>query len=156
MALFAAFDGFRGSDPDALLVAALVLVAAAASQYFVRSRVHLRAAGVTVVNPLFWHEIPYSRLYKAEAGPGRGLALYLKDLPDEDSEIYVVGYAGSLLDRCFRTAETAAKAVNKAKKKNTGPKPQDPEPVRRGLVRDPVIETFLALAAGFVLASLTV
>ncbi|WP_435209916.1 hypothetical protein [Streptomyces sp. bgisy034] len=133
----------------------MLLVVGVITYGFVRSRVHLLPTGVVVVNVITWREIPYGLLHKVEAGPGRGLALYVKGLPEEDSEIHSIGFAGSLVDRRFRTAEKAAKQINKAKKRWRGATDSNAV-VRRGIVRDPVVESFVVMALGFAIASLFV
>ncbi|AJE43341.1 hypothetical protein [Streptomyces nodosus] len=145
----AALDGFRKRETDGLQVAVMALVLGAAVYSLVRSRVHLTSTGILVVNCVFWREIPYSLLKKAEAGRGRGLAVYVKGALEQDAEVYSIGFAGSLIDQHFRTAERAAKVINKAKKKAR--RTQDVNPVvGRGIVRDMVVEISMAIA--FVLA----
>lgn len=153
VAAWAAFDGFTGTDPEALRGAAMLLVVGVVTYAFVRSRVHLVPSGVVVINLITWREIPYSLLHKAEAGPGRGLAIYVRGVPEEDSEIHSIGFAGSLVDRRFRTAEKAAKQINKAKKRGRSASSSDAV-VRRGVVRDPVVESFVVTAVGLAIASL--
>ncbi|MFF5881796.1 hypothetical protein [Streptomyces sp. NPDC012589] len=88
-----------------------------------------------------------------QGGRGRGLSLYLKDEPSEDSELHVIAFAGSLMDRRWRTAEKTAKVINKSKKRATKNNEADGAR-RRGVIRDPVVEAFavlglIAIAASF-------
>lgn len=103
------------------------------------------------MNLIFWHEIPYRVLRKAEAGRGQGLTFDVKD--DAGEEIYSVGFAGSLIDRHFRTAEKSAKEINKAKKKMKHKAGEDTV-MRNGIIRDSVIELFVAVALLLAVCSL--
>lgn len=152
VALFAAVRGLIHDDPDDLRGAALLLAAGSASQFFVRSRVFLLADRIFIVNVLFWHEIPYRLVRKVEGGRGRGLSIYLKGEPSEDSELHVIASAGSLMDRRWRTSEKAAKVINKSKKRAAG-KFEDGDVRRRGIIRDPVVEVFAVLALVAIAAS---
>src|SRR5690606_2635229 len=74
-----------------------------------------------------------------QGGRGRGLSLYLKDEPSEDSELHVIAFAGSLMDRRWRTAEKTAKVINKSKKRATKNNEADGAR-RRGVIRDPELK----------------
>ncbi|MGW5974862.1 hypothetical protein [Streptomyces sp. NPDC055186] len=153
--MFAAVRGLIHDDPDDLRGTALLLAAGSASQLFVRSRVFLLADRVFIVNVLFWCEIPYRLIRKAEGGLGNGLSVYLKDTPSEDSELHVIAFVGSLMDHRWRTAEKAVKVINKSKKRAVG-KCEAGDVRRRGIIRDPVVETFAVLALVAIAASLFV
>jgi hypothetical protein len=152
VAAFAALDGFRRPDVDALRGVALVLIASAGTYSLTRSRVHLMPTGILVVNCMAWHEIPYDFLHKAEGGRGRGLVMYVKGASEGDAEVYSIGFAGSLVDQHFRTAERAAREINKAKKRARGKSDSGPA-VRRGIVRDAVVEMSVLMAFGFSVTS---
>jgi hypothetical protein len=131
----AVYDGFLHAAPDAFKAAALMLVTGGAMLRLTRSRIHLAERRLIVVNPVFWYSVPYAAVHKAEAAPGSGLLLRTKIVFRGESEIFSVGFAGSLLDRRFQTAGRAAKAISKAKKRSPrdGTAEQD---IEYGLVRD--------------------
>ncbi len=81
--------------------------------------------------------------------------MYVKGVPEEDAEVYSIGFAGSLVDRHFRTAERAAKEINKAKKKVRDKRDSDLA-VRRGVVRDVVVEASVLIAFGLAITSIFV
>ncbi|MFE7208703.1 hypothetical protein ACFY0A_02000 [Streptomyces sp. NPDC001698] len=92
---------------------------------------------------------------RGRGGRGRGLVLRIKGVPEEDAEVYSIGFAGSLLDRRFRTAEKAAKEIKEAKRKARGT--QDVAlAARRGIVRGLIVEISTAMAFGLAITSIFV
>ncbi|MGW6294634.1 hypothetical protein [Streptomyces sp. NPDC055058] len=144
-ALFAITDGLMKNDADSFLATALILITGAASQLFVRSRMILLPDRIFIINALFWHELPYRSIQRAEGGRGNGLSVLLKEASGGDSEVPVIAFAGSMMDHRWRTAEKAAKITNKAKKKAAGKFANDTVK-RRGIIRDPIVEVFSILA----------
>jgi hypothetical protein len=129
-----------------------MLVTGGAMLRLTRSRIHLAARQLIVVNPVFWYSVPYAAVHKAEAAPGSGLLLRTKKDFRGEAEVFSVGFAGSLLDRRFQTAGKAAKAISKAKKRSPRGGTAEQE-IEYGLVRDVGFEVMLVLALGCFVAS---
>ncbi|MEU8950865.1 hypothetical protein [Streptomyces sp. NPDC048489] len=120
-----------------------------------RSRIHLTDTSLIVVNPVFSYEVAYSVIRRIETNQSGSLIILPKECAaNTDGEGYfAVGYAGSLLDRFFKTSERAARELKKAQKKGRRLGGAD-EPVRRRLVADAVAEFMMLSAGGCMLASL--
>jgi hypothetical protein len=140
--LFAFLDGLLNSTSDAYLAAAVIMFSGGCVQFIWRCRLVFDDDRVIIVNPGFWHEIPYSLMHHAQAARGSGLTVRVKGLPEDEDEILVVGFAGSLIDFHARTAERAAKRINKEKKKSKSGRDGK---YSKGLVREPVVELFSVL-----------
>lgn len=68
--LYVVTAGLKERDDVAIRMAGVVLIVGAFCVRIARSRIHLRAESVTVVNPLFWHKIPYGSLSRVEVDEG--------------------------------------------------------------------------------------
>jgi len=92
-----------------------------------RSRVHDGDTSLTVVNPFLGYEVPYAAVQRVGLSRSGSLMVLPKEsAADTDGEgCLVVGFAGSLLDRIFKTSEKAAAELKKLHKKG-------PPTARRG------------------------
>ncbi|MEU3657984.1 hypothetical protein AB0E67_35655 [Streptomyces sp. NPDC032161] len=153
-ATVALIDGLTGNK-DGMIAAALILTVGSLSYRVTRSRVHVGETSLTVVNPLFAYEVPYGAVQRIGLSLSGSLMVLPKEsAADTDGEGYlVVGFAGSLLDRIFRTSEKAAAKLKKLHKKGRR-RPGADGPVRRMLVADAVADGMLLVAAGCAVASL--
>ncbi|MFC8274587.1 PH domain-containing protein [Streptomyces sp. NPDC057271] len=146
--VFALHDALLRDDPDGWVAAALVLVSGSCCYRVTRCRVHLGENSVTVVNPLFSHELPYASIRKIEVDPSGSLTVLPKEtVADTQGDGYlVVGFAGSPLDRVFKTSDKAAVELRRHHKRRRRAPGAD-GPVRRRLVADAVAEAMLLSAA---------
>ncbi|MER7762433.1 hypothetical protein ABTZ17_22210, partial [Streptomyces sp. NPDC097619] len=94
------------------------------------------------------HEVPYASIRKVEVDTSGGLTVVPKQTAETaDTEGYAsVGFAGSLLDRLFKTSEKAAAEIALYRKHRRHVRGAD-GPVRRKLTGDTVAEAMLLLAA---------
>ncbi|MFE0640656.1 PH domain-containing protein [Streptomyces sp. NPDC058877] len=141
-------DALLRDDPDGWIAAALLLVSGSCCYRVMRSRVHLGENSLTVVNPLFSYEVPYGAIRKIEVGSSGSLTVLPKETvaDAEDDGYLAVGFAGSLLDRVFKSSDEAAVELKKHHKRRRRA-PGANGPVRRRLVADAVAEAMLLSAA---------
>ncbi|MEU6756944.1 PH domain-containing protein [Streptomyces sp. NPDC046685] len=136
--------------------AAVILGLGSLAYRVTRSRVHIGETSLTVVNPLFSHEVPYGAIRRIEGNRAGSLIVLPKDgaADTEGSGYLVVGFAGSLLDRKFKTSDKAAAELKKRRHKGRH-LPGADGPVRRKLAGDVVAETLLLAATVCAVASVT-
>jgi hypothetical protein len=135
--------------------AAIALGVGAMAYRTTRSRIHFADTSLTIVNPVFSYEIPYSAIRRIEVNQSGSLVILPKEFmaDAEREEYFAVGYAGSLLDRVFKTSERAARELRKAHKKGRRLEGSG-GPTRRRVVADPVAESMMLAASGCMLAAL--
>lgn len=114
-AVFLAVSGFSHSEEAPVGAAGLVLAVGSLCLRILGSRVHLKERSLVIVNPFFWTDIPYGVIYRAEVSVGGSLVVRLKDA-EGDEDPFAVGFAGSLLDRYFKTTDRLAREINRRKK----------------------------------------
>lgn len=112
-----AVDGFAKQEGGTIRGSALVLGAGALCVRIVRSRIHLKTHSLVIVNPIFWFELPYGEIYRAEMNSGGSLVVRAKGRVNPDEDALSVGFAGSLLDLYFKTTERVVREINKKKKR---------------------------------------
>ncbi|MEU3447279.1 hypothetical protein AB0H29_08610 [Streptomyces thermolilacinus] len=144
---FALHDALLRDDPDGWIAAALMLALGSCRYRVTRSRIHLGENSLTVVNPLVSHEVPYASIRKIEVDSSGNLTVHpKKSVADTGGDGYLaVGFAGSLLDRVFKTSDKAAAELRKHHKRRRRASGAD-GPVRRRLVADAVAEVMLLSA----------
>ncbi|WP_162638809.1 hypothetical protein [Streptomyces bacillaris] len=148
-AFLPAWAALSGDDPGAMFGAAMCLGVGSLAYRAMRSRIHLTETSIVVVNPLMTYRIPYDAVRKAEVNQGGSLIIVprVHDRGAEDEEGYfVVGFAGSLLDRAFNTSAKAAAEINKVQRRRRK-SVESGGKVTRSLTADLVAEMFLASAA---------
>ncbi len=118
------------------------------------SRIHLQETCLTIVNPLFFFSIPYSAIYKVELSPGGSLIVHEKGQGLEDEGHLVVGFAGSLIDRRFGTAEKAMREVRKQVRKARHA-PSEEAKIRKGISSNISADLFVCASAALGLVSLS-
>ncbi|MEU3657940.1 hypothetical protein AB0E67_35400 [Streptomyces sp. NPDC032161] len=143
------------SNENGVFGVAVVLAIGSLSYRVTRSRVHASDTSLTVVNPLFAYEVPYGAVQRIGLSRSGSLMVLPKEsAADTDGEGYlVVGFAGSLLDRIFKTSEKTAAELKKLHKKGRR-RPGADGPVRRILVADTIADGMLLAAVGCAVASL--
>ncbi|MCK8434048.1 hypothetical protein G3I77_13715 [Streptomyces sp. D2-8] len=153
-ALFPASAAISSGEAGPMFGAAVCLGVGSMAYRTMRSRIHLTDASLILVNPIFSYEFPYSAIRKIETNPSGSLIIFPKEYtPKNEGEGYLaVGYAGSLLDRIFKTSERAARELKKAQKKGRRMEGAD-GPVRRRIAADAVAEFMVLAAGGCMLAS---
>lgn len=113
----AVFDGFAKQEGGTVRGAALILAVGALCVRIFGSRIHLKADSLVIVNPIFWWELPYGEIYRAEMNSGGSLVVRVKGRVDPDEDALSVGFAGSLLDQYFKTTEGVVREINKRRKR---------------------------------------
>jgi hypothetical protein len=106
------------------------------------------------VNPVTSYELPYAAIGKVQVNPAGSLIIFPKrgsQGVDTDG-CFVVGFAGSLLDRIFKTSGAAAAEIKKFQRKRRTSVGAS-GPVTRSLVADWIAEVLLAAAAVCVVIS---
>ncbi|EFE74298.1 predicted protein [Streptomyces filamentosus NRRL 15998] len=147
-AVFPAWAALSGEDSGAMFGAAMCLGLGSLALRVTRSRVHLTGTSLLVVNPVMMYELPYGAVKKAEVNSGGSLVIVPRNPgPGTDEEGYlVVGFAGSLLDRVFRTSPKAAAEINKVRRSRRKTAARGGETIR-SLTADPVADLLLVAAA---------
>ncbi|MEV1050793.1 PH domain-containing protein [Streptomyces sp. NPDC049887] len=147
-ALFAASEALSSGEAGPMFGAALILAVGSLCYRVTRSRVHADESSLTVVNPLFSYEVPYASIHKIEVSGSGSLTVLPKErIADTEGEGYlVVGFAGSLLDRLFKTSDKAAAELKKYRSRGRRAPGAD-GPVRRKVVADVVADAMLLTAA---------
>ncbi|MFG2757278.1 hypothetical protein [Streptomyces wuyuanensis] len=142
------YDALWRDEPDGWMAAALILAGGAFCYRITSSRVHAGEGSLTVVNPLFSYEVPYGSIHKIEVSGSGSLTVLPKErIADTEGEGYlVVGFAGSLLDRLFKTSDKAAAELKKYRSRGRRAPGAD-GPIRRKLVADVVADVMLLTAA---------
>ncbi|WKV74070.1 hypothetical protein AW27_022735 [Streptomyces sp. PCS3-D2] len=142
------YDGLWKDERDGWFAAALLLAAGSFAYRITRSRVHAGESSLTVVNPLFSYEVPYGSIHRIEVSGSGSLTVLPKErVVDTEGEGYlVVGFAGSLLDRFFKTSDKAAAELKKYRSRGRRAPGAD-GPVHRKVVADVVADAMLLTAA---------
>ncbi|MDI9884127.1 hypothetical protein QMZ92_06875 [Streptomyces sp. HNM0645] len=141
-------DALWRGESDGWMAAALLLAAGSFCYRVTRSRVHAGESSLIVVNPLFSHEVPYASIHRIEVSGSGSLTVLPKErVADTEGEGYlVVGFAGSLLDRVFKTSDKAAAELKRYRSRGRRAPGAD-GPIRRRLVADVVADGMLLTAA---------
>ncbi|MFG2485866.1 hypothetical protein ACGFSI_24305 [Streptomyces virginiae] len=97
-----------GPDKDALTVMAAMLGGIAFIRRITGSRIVLDEKGVSVVNPVFTHDVPYRYVAKVESDDGGTLTV----TTTQAVEIGAFGFAGSLIDHFVGSTDRAVAQIN--------------------------------------------
>ncbi|WP_405787589.1 hypothetical protein [Streptomyces sp. NBC_01367] len=98
----------NGPDEDALSVMAAMLGGMAFIRRIAGSRIVLDEKGVSVVNPVFTHDVPYRYVAKVESDDGGTLTV----TTTQAVEIGAFGFAGSLIDHFVGSTDRAVAQIN--------------------------------------------
>ncbi|MGW7177873.1 hypothetical protein [Streptomyces xanthophaeus] len=97
----------RGLDKDALTVMAAMLGGIAFIRRIAGSRIVLEHKSVSVVNPLFTHDVPYRCVAKVASDSGGSLIITTTNAV----EIGAFGFAGSITDRFVGSTDRAVAQI---------------------------------------------
>ncbi|WP_327384818.1 hypothetical protein [Streptomyces sp. NBC_01207] len=98
----------NGPDKDALSVMAATSGGMAFIRRIAGSRIVLDEKGVSVVNPVFTHDVPYRYVAKVESADGGTLTV----TTTQAVEIGALGFAGSLIDHFVGSTDRAVAQIN--------------------------------------------
>ncbi|MFI8390693.1 hypothetical protein [Streptomyces sp. NPDC085540] len=98
----------NGPDKDALSVMAATSGGMAFIRRIAGSRIVLDEQGVSVVNPVFTHDVPYRYVAKVESDDGGTLIV----TTTQAVEIGAFGFSGSLIDNFVGSTDRAVAQIN--------------------------------------------
>lgn len=97
-----------GPDKDALSVMAAMLGGVAFIRRITGARIVLDEEGVSVVNPLFTHDVPYRYVAKVRSDNGGTLTI----TTTQAAEIGAFGFTGSVVDNFVGSTDRAVAQIN--------------------------------------------